>query len=246
MDSERRHQLSQNALGNWIFSQYNGWIKPNSNWLGWAVIGVLAVILIAMATVRVSAWNQAAAWKQYYAALHSGQSEADLEALADSTTGVVGIHARLALAQQKLDEACNTVFTDKAKAIAALEKAVFVFQKVQKSTTNQPALQQAGFGLAQSWETLACARKGDDLNKAVEEYKKIAERWKDSFVGKRAAKQLEIIERPNTQKFLELAAAQVTQPESKDDFKVEIDTKDPFAAPGSVDVDKALEGGTKK
>ncbi|MDR3183761.1 MAG: hypothetical protein LBT89_12735 [Planctomycetaceae bacterium] len=244
MDSHRRHQLRENALANWLITQYEEWIHPNNNWLYWGIIGVLIAALVIVGTLRLNAWSRSAAWKQYYAALHSGQAEADLESLADQTSGDVGIHARLALAQLKLAEGCNDVFTDKAKAVAALEKAVFVFQKVQKSAADKTIVQQAAFGLAQSWEALAASRNGGDLQKAEEEYSKIAELWKDTYFGKRAAAQLAVLKQTGTKKFFELAAVQVIKVEEKaDDFKVNIDKQEPFAAgPGQFDAQKALDG----
>jgi hypothetical protein len=244
MDSKHRHQLRENALANWIISQYEEWIHPNSNWLYWTLIGVLVCVLIILGTIRLNAWNQKTAWKQYYAALHSVQSEADLEALADQTSGIVGVQARLSLGLQKLSEGCNAVFTDKSKAIADLEKAVFVFQKVQKTASDRTILQQAAFGLAQSWEALAASRKGDDLQRAEAEYKKIVEAWKDENVGQRAADQLALIGRADTKKFFELASAQIIKTEEKaDDFKVNIDKQNPFGdSPGSFDAQKSLDG----
>ncbi|MDR3232807.1 MAG: hypothetical protein LBT46_03940 [Planctomycetaceae bacterium] len=245
MDSHRRHQLRENLLANWIITQYEEWIRPNSTWLYWAIVGVLIAAVIIAGTIRLNAWSQSAAWKHYYAALHSGQAEAELESLADQTSGNVGVQARLALGQLKLAEGCNAVFTDKAKAVAALEKAVFVFQKVQKtSAADKMVLQQAAFGSAQAFEALAASRKGGDLQKAEAEYRNIAETWKNENVGRRAAAQLEMFGQTGTKKFFEIAAAQVIKTEDKaDDFKVNIDKQEPFAdGPGQFDVQKALDG----
>ena len=236
MDSKHRHKLEQNALAKWLIAQYEDWIRPNSGWLGYALVGVLVAVVIIMATVRVNSWNRASAWKQYYAALHSEQAETDLELIANSTSGIVGIKARLALAQRQLAEGSTQVFIDKAQAITLTEKAADSFQKVQRGTKDSSLLQQAGFGLGQCWETLATARVGNDLTKAEEEYQKIVDHWGDDFMGQRAKQQLALIRRPATKSFVELAAAKTLEsPAGADDFKVEFDKSDPFA-PGQVDL----------
>ena len=235
MDSKHRHELEQNILAKWLTDQYQGWIRPNSSWLGYAVVGVLVVAAIIMGTTRVNAWNRAAAWKQYYAALHSEQADTELEAIAHSTTGIVGVYARLALAQRQLSEGCSQVFTDKAQSIAVLEKAIASFQQVQKNASDPMLLQQADFGLSQCWETLAAARIGDDLANAEEEYQTVAERWRDSFMGQRAQKRLALIRQPSTKMFIELMAAKTVAPSETDGFDWKFDFADPLAPEGQID-----------
>jgi len=219
MDSKERHKLEQNELAKWITTQYNGWIRPNSSWLGYAVLGVFIIIVIIIGTARVNAWNQAEAWKQYHAALNSPQAEAELELIAQTTSGVVAVRARLALAQRQLAEGCAQVFIDKNEAIVLLEKAIVSFQQVQKTSSDPLMLQDAAYGLGQCWETLAAARVGDDLARAEEAYQMIIDRWGDSFAGQRAKKQLASIRQPSTRMILELMAAKVAEiPE--DDFRL--------------------------
>jgi len=236
MDSKHRHKLEQNALAKWLIAQYEDWVRPNSSWLGYAFLGVLIVVAIIIITARVNSWNRASAWKQYYAALHSEQAEIDLELVANSTSGVVGVYARLALAQRQLAEGCSQVFIDKARAITLLEKAIVAFQQVQKKTSDPLMLQQAGFGLGQCWETLAAARTGNDLIQAEEAYQKVADLWGDDFTGLQAKKQLALIRQPSTRAFFVLAAAKAVEPTGADDFKVEFDISDPFAPGQAVDL----------
>ena len=210
MDSKHRHELEQNELAKWIIHQYEDWIKPNSNWLGYAVLGILVIAVVIFVTASLNKSNQNAAWKQYYAALNSENPGVELEFVANSTSGLVGVQARLALAQHQLGEgtleATAETFVDKSKAIALLEKAIDSFQQVQKATSDSTVLSQAGFGLGQCRETLAAVRMGDDLTKAEEEYKKIIEQWKDSAMSPLAQKRLALIQQPGTKMFLERLA----------------------------------------
>ena len=243
MDSKHRHELEQNVLAKWIVDQYEDWIRPNSNWLGYAVLGILIVIAIILVTARVHSWNRATAWKHYYAALQSEQAEAELEIIANSTSGIVGVQARLALAQRQLTEGCTQAFVDKNQAISLLEKGIASFQQVQKATNDSLILQEAGFGLAQCWEALAAVRVGDDLARSEDEYQKVVDRWEDGFTGQRAKKRLAQIRQPATKMFIELSAAKTVESLGTDDFKVNFDAADPFA-PGQVDL-SAFERGAE-
>ena len=232
MDSKYRHKLEQNELAKWLSNQYEDWIKPNKSWLVYAVMGLLIVIAVIFATARVNAWNRGAAWNQFYAAFDSLNVQSELEIIAQSTSGTVAAHARLALAQLQQAEGSAQVFIDKSKTILLLDKAITSFQQVQKATNDPMLLQQAGFGLGQCWETLAAVRVGDDLAKAEEEYQKVAERWGDGYMmGQRAQKQLALIRQSSTKMVLERMATKTEM----EDFGVSINPDDPFLfSPGDL------------
>jgi hypothetical protein len=219
--------LEQNELAKWIVAQYEDWIHPNSSWLGYVCLGILVVIVLLTLTARVNTWNQNAAWKHYYSALDSPQADKELELVANSTSGIVGVHARLALAQRQLTEGCSQVFIDKAEAIVMLEKAIVAFKQVQKATSDPSILQNVGFGLGYAWETLAAARVGDDLSKAEEEYQRVVSQWGDQFVGERAKKRLAQLQQPTTKTFLELTAKKTVE-SSEDDFKMPFNFSEPL------------------
>ena len=241
MDSKSRHELEQNELAKWITHQYEDWIQPNKSWLGYAILGLLVVIAIVFATAWLTAKNRNAEWKDFYTAFNSEDANAALELVASSTRGVVGTHARLALAQRQLADGSSETaepFPDKSKAIGHLDKAIASFQQVQKGTNDLTLLQQAGFGLGQCWETLAAVRVGDDLAKAEEEYRRVAERWGDSFTGQRAQKQLALIQQPTTREFLERMATKVpAMPTGMEDLRVDINPSD-VLFPGALNLDQ--------
>ena len=236
MDSKHRHELEQNELAKWLVAQYEDWIRPNSSWLGYAVLGVLIVVAILIGTARVNTWNQNAAWKHYYAALYSEQADVELEAVAQSTSGAVGVQARLTLAQRQLSEGCSLVFGNKKEAIGPLEKAITSFQQVQKATSDSLFLQQAGYGLGQCWEALAAARVGNDLAKAEEEYQKIIDRWGDGFKGKQAQKQLALIRQPATQEVLKLMAEKTVEDSETGNFVPDNLGMDDLIEPGQINL----------
>ncbi|MDR2706566.1 MAG: hypothetical protein LBC02_12365 [Planctomycetaceae bacterium] len=247
MDSDRRHQLAQNELAHWLITQYEEWLKPNAYWIGGGAIAILVLLGAFFGSSGISEWNKAQIWNGYYNAIHSENSTEALQLLVETTSkGTIAEQARLTLAQIQLGEGCHLLLTDKSKAISSLEKSLEQFQLLQKNTKNKDILLQANFGLAQTWETLAAARVGtNDLAEAEKEYKKIAEQYPDEFLGQKAKKQLLLISNVNTRKFFELAAAKVAEPPKQDDFKVEIDKKDPFLdSAQDLDVQKVLGGGS--
>ncbi|MDR0703413.1 MAG: hypothetical protein LBF88_00320 [Planctomycetaceae bacterium] len=246
MDSGRRHQLAQNELLHWLVTQYEEWLKPNAYWIGGGTIAILVLLGAFLGSSGISEWNKAQIWNGYYAAIHSENSTEALQLLVETSKGTIAEQARLTLAQIQLGEGCHQLFTDKVKATESLEKSVEQFQFLQKNANNKNILLQANFGLAQAWETLAAVRVGkNDLAEAEKEYKKIAEQYPNEFLGQKAQKQLLLISNANTLKFFELSAAKVTEPTKQDDFKVEIDKKDPFLDNSKdFDVQKVLEGGS--
>ncbi|MDR0522412.1 MAG: hypothetical protein LBH00_11255 [Planctomycetaceae bacterium] len=241
MDSKHRHQLEQNVLAKWISTQYRDWIRPNSQWLSYAALGVILVVAIFVFTSRINSWNRASSWKQYYAALHSAQPETALEGLTDTVKGEVGEWTRLTLAQQQLTDGCAQLFNDKTKAIPVLEKAVISFLRLQKEARSPEFKQYAGFGLGQCYEALAAARTSnhenqtagsDDWSRAVKEYEQIA--GEENFTGRQAKKQLALLRQPETKNFLQLTAAK--KPEKQEEFKVNIDPADPMTPAGTIDL----------
>ena len=243
MDSKTRHELEQNELARWFAHQYEDWIQPNKHWLGYVVLGLLVIIALISITAWLNTKNRSAEWKDFYAAFNAEDVNAALELVANSTSSIVGSHARLALAQRQLAEGSAKALVEKSETIGLLDKAISSFQQVQKATKDLTLVQQAGFGLGQCWETLAAVRVGDDLAKAEEEYRKITERWADSFMGERARQQLALIRQPSTKMFLERMVAKVPEmPTGMADFPaVNIDPSD-LLSPEGFDLDRFERG----
>ena len=234
MDSKSRQELEKNELAKWIGAAYADWIKPNSGWLSFVVAFGLIAAAVIFGTVRVQSWNHQTVWKQYYAALSSPTAEIELENIANSTTSTVGLQARLTLAHKLLATGSSLLFTDKEGAIVLLERAITAFQQVQAMATDPILLQQAGFGLGQSWEGLAATRvvseqedsPKTDLDNAIVAYQNVADRWGDSLLGQRSENQLALLRRPSTVMFLERMAARVIEVPNFDDFKADFDLPD--------------------
>ncbi len=262
MDSNRRHQLSENALAKWFKKQHEEWISPNNGLLSTLVIVVLLVLCVVLLAHRYMERQRAAVWGTYQSALTAENPVAELEVLAETAKEPVLSQARLTLGQMLLGENCVKVSTgssadttegenrdsdnrDSEKTvIEPLEKALEQFRALENASV-VALRQQARFGLAQTLETLAAARSGNDLAEAEKVYQEIVSQWPESFYGRQAAKQLLLLSQPSTKKFLEQVLARAANKANAlpkaEDFKVEIDTKDPFAnGPASIDAAKVL------
>lgn len=228
MDSNRRHRLSQNSLASWIGKQYDEWIRPNGQWIGLAALVIAALLVVYIGTSRLRDANRQGAWNQYSQALLSENREANLQVIAETTSGPVAKQARLSLAQILLIEGCNNVLFNKKDAEESLTKAIEHFQAVSKDATEERQRQQAFFGEAEAWETLAAVRIGkNDLEEAEKAYARVVEAWPDDYWGKKAKDRRNFISRPDTKKFFELAAARVFETPEKDGASVEIDRENP-------------------
>ncbi len=245
MDSDRRHQLAQNSLGNWLVTQYEDLIKPNSQLISWLTIAFLVFLCGVLLTVHMLKSNTSRAWQQYFNAFASPDPEASLQALIDSgATGPIAAQARLTFGQVLLSDAEMLLTTDKKKAEEKLEKSLTLFQAALHSTDSEEMRRQAVYGTAVACETLAGCRTGkNDLAEAEKKYKEVAERWPNSLYGQRAKKQIELLSKPETRSFYDFVASIVPETPKDDEFKVDINKKDPFVdGPAGFDPLKAIGG----
>ena len=245
MDSERRHHLSQNMLGNWLVEQYEDVIKPNGQLIGWLSIAVLVILCGALLTLSMLKANSAKSWQQYFLAFSSGDPEASFQALVNSgSTGPAAAQSRLTFAQLLANDAERLLATDKKKGEEKLEKSLMMFQAAQNLANSDDVRRQALFGEAMAHEILAACRTGkNDIADAEKKYKEVADRWANHLYGRRAKQQLELLAKAETRAFYDFVAAAATEAPKDDDFKVDINIQDPFAdGPTGFDPLKAIDG----
>ncbi|GHT35175.1 hypothetical protein FACS189427_03900 [Planctomycetales bacterium] len=244
MDSNHRRELAQNDLANWLISIYEDWIEPNARIINAAVLIILLLIIGFFGYNHIQKQNASAAWQQYYTALNLPDSEATqtaLQIIADSGSSI-SKQSRLTLAQLLLSDAVNGIAVDKVKAVAKLDKAAENFRKLLADRDTAVAV-QAGWGLAQTLETAATVRDGNDIEEAKKEYQTLSVKYPSEELGQQAAKQLAFLSRPDTVKFIERSLAKSKEEPKPDDFKVNINKDDPFAGGigAGFDAQKALE-----
>ena len=185
MKSERRHELEQNELADWLADVINT-IKQYRN-------AILAVLILAIAAGGGYAWwtRQSAAaaadgWDQFYSAFAQGNL-ADFDQIAEQYPGTHLGHWAAAIAGDlHLNIGCNLLFVNKANANQELRHAVDHYTTVRKQSRRGMLLERATYGLARALESQG------DLEQAIQRYEDTARTWPNgtyaAAAGRRADK----------------------------------------------------------
>ena len=189
MKAERRHELQQNALADWLGKTIEK-AQPHANTI---LIGTLLVVGAIVAVIMLSGRagsRDAGAWDQYYQATIIDDADtriAELTGVAEAhPNDAPGLWARLMAGEARLARGANSSFKNRKAGREDLEAAHLDFEAVVKGAASLPAgekellLQRAHWGLARTFESLV---KPDD---AIAEYQKLAETYPESALGKAA------------------------------------------------------------
>ena len=211
MKTAKRHELQTNELADWIGKKIDA-IQPYSR----AIVGVIVVALVAvfagMYLSRQNAAQSAQGWQAYFAAMESGNPDA--EALIDGLNEVAttfadtdaGLWARQSTADMYLSQGARQLYLDRAEAEGLFSKAFSNYQMVI-SNAQPPLLQQrAWYGLAATYEAQ------NQLDKAVDAYQHIVQQWPESSIGKQAAENIAQLSRAETRDFYQWFFAQAPRP----------------------------------
>jgi tetratricopeptide (TPR) repeat protein len=196
MKSERRHELEQYSLAQWLIQAVNR-IKPYTNAI---LAGIAVVVLVALVVTWMSGSSEARtgrAWDQYFSALGEPASAlSDLEEVAkNNPRTAAGTFALLTAADLQLDSGCNLLFTNKASANLELHHAVDNYLKVLEGRGSPAVLQRATFGLARAREALG------EADKARESYQQLVKQWPGEVYALAGAKRLEDLDKQSTKEF---------------------------------------------
>ncbi len=172
MKSERRHELEQNALANWVATRMEA-IRPYQN----AILGGL--LLVAAAVVAFSVWRSMAqrqvtvAWEDYFHAIQTREPR-ELEQVANRHAGThVANWAATSAADLRLAAGCDLQFTDRPSALYEIRNAIDLYLMVLEQSRERLLRERATFGLARAYEAQI------DLDKAMEHYTEVVEQWPD-------------------------------------------------------------------
>ncbi len=239
MKSEERHKLQQNELADYL-ARFVEKIKPYQN----AILG--GVVLILVIVLLVHWWNgktdaaQQAANTEIYNAMGAALSTGDpseLAAVAEKYfENPAAAEAALTAADIHLNNGCNLIFVNKAKANAELGDAVDLYQKWLPRLKKPFMIAQAKFGFARAEE---CQNQ---LPEAKKHYDEIVKSWPDSSYGVLAARRLEDIERPATKEMYDKLANFDPKP-FKDDTGG-LSDKMPLFDPSNLPEEPIIKSGT--
>ena len=194
MRSERRHELQQNELADWLSDGIET-VKPYTNVTLGLTILILIVVVGGTWWIRQSAAESAEAWDSYYIALVSGNPAAFTTVAEDYPDSKAARWAEVVAADLYLGTGCDLLFSNRADANIELDKAAEFYAQVLKKSRESVLLDRATFGLAQTREAMC------ELDKAKALYKKVAQSWPDGPFAKISARCLKKLEQPSTLAF---------------------------------------------
>jgi tetratricopeptide (TPR) repeat protein len=197
MKAERRHELQQNEVADWVASTIER-VKPYSRAIvAVAVAGTVLLIAYIVLSGR-SERKQSDAWNDYYQAVQAESKDVatDLESVARQHSGVpAGLWAEVALADLKLGEGIDSLFREKQVAQSKLRSAIQHYETVLDEADDALLVARARYGLARAYESLG------QLKEARQVYEQIVGSSGTNAYISVAKERLKDLERSSTQDF---------------------------------------------
>src|SRR5262245_43607847 len=204
MKSERRHELQQNELADWLGEKIEA-LKPQATLI--ATIALVVVVVIVAGTWWLGSGEHASAqnWSSYFTALNQPRdSEKLLEKLSLDKAGTApAMWATMSLADSSAEQGGRLMFSDRPEAQKLLTKAEAAYKLVEKEAASEPQLQaRARWGLAKVYESLCKSEE------ALKYYEQVAASQKDTAIGKAAAADAARLKKPQQADLLAWFAVQ--------------------------------------
>lgn len=171
MKTERRHELQQNELADWLGDSVRT-AKPY--WR--ALLGVtLAIVILLVCYYLISgntARKETRAWDAYLTALSASTPQGVQDDLAkvieEYPKANAGHAAQVALADLQLNEGINGLFVNRSDGEKKLQSAIDHYKDVLSKTKESLLWARATFGLARAQESLG------KLDEALKNYESVA------------------------------------------------------------------------
>jgi hypothetical protein len=202
MKAEKRHELQQNELADWLGGHIEA-AKPYAGTIAFVVIGV--VVAIGLGIYLTSAGNPASAeaWSDYSSAFNDREPAVALNQLAEERPGTsAALWALQSVGDINLAQGSIQLFSDREEAKRMLTKAEEAYKKVEAEATDPMLRSRARLGLAKLCE--ATNRPAE----AKKFFEQVASEEKDSAIGKAAAEGVERLSDPRNVELLAWFAEQ--------------------------------------
>ncbi len=201
MKSERRHELEQNVLADWLATKIN-MIKPYQNTISTvAILLVVGAVAYGWWTHRSSTAN-VAGWNRFYEAFsQEGQGPDDFDRIAEDFPGTDIAHlANTISGDLHLRSGCAMLFSSKLSANDELTQAVDCYRKVIEGRPKAAVKERATFGLARALESQG------DLPGAIETYESLTEQWPNGAFAEAATGRIADLNDPATREWYDMFA----------------------------------------
>jgi hypothetical protein len=209
MKSERRHELEHNLLADWLADTLAK-IKPYQNAILGTAILVVAVVMIVTVWRNMNQAQATVAWEEYFQALRTGKPAELEDVMGQYPDSQMAHWAAVAAGDMHLAAGCNLLFTDKPSGLLELREAVDLYLPILEQTSETALLERATFGLARAYEAQI------DLDKAMERYKEVANRWPDGPFGEAASERLAALQRRSVRELADKFAKWEPKPAASD------------------------------
>lgn len=202
MKRQRRHELRQNELLEWL-NNLAGTVGPYRN----AILGVLLLTALALGLwtwwTRQSATETAEGWDNLNSALSTWNPSEAAKVCERYPGSNVAHWAGVVAADMYLDEGCQQLFSNKPHARDQLEKAENHYKMVLKESQQPVLRQRATFGLARAYEAMAGTRQsqGLELDEAIRCYQELIKNWPQGTYAAIASRRLKDLKSHDTRAF---------------------------------------------
>ncbi len=200
MKSERRHELKENELADWLEKSIDSIVPYTKAILGGIVAIVVAFLAYTLWQSQAAAAEQAN-WDQFYAAAEATDAEAEMIKVAEAhPKEAAGLWARLYAADSQLAEGTQNLFTNRAAARPKLREAAENYRAVAENAAGkfEPLVERAIYGEAKAYEALG---EKSDLDAAQKLYQQLVEQFAGGALAADAEKRVADLKKPATKEF---------------------------------------------
>jgi hypothetical protein len=181
MKAEKRHELQQNELADWLGEQIEA-AKPYGWTIAFVAVGLLVAAFLGIYLMNAGNPASSAAWSQYFAAFNDREPAVALKELAEQQpTSPAALWALQSVGDINLSQGSIQLFSDREEAKKMLEKAEAAYKEVESKATDTMLKARSRLGLAKLYETTNRPAEAKEL------YEQVVASEKDSAIGKAAA-----------------------------------------------------------
>jgi len=182
MKSERRHELQQNELADWLGEKIEA-LKPHATQIALGAV-LLAVVIFGLAWYLGGDDSLAARnWERYFAAVNQPRDrEQALQKVVTTSPGSpAALWAQMAIGDQSAAEGARAMFSDRPEAQKLLTRAEVAYKAAEAGAKDPQLKGRAQYGLGRVYEALCKPEE------AAKRYEAAAASLKDSALGEAAA-----------------------------------------------------------
>ena len=197
MKAEKRHELQQNELADWLGEHIES-AKPYAGTIAFVAIGLLAALGLWIYLSSAGNPASAAAWSDYASAFNDREPAVALAQLAEERPGTpAALWALQSVGDINLSQGSLQLFSDREEAKRMLARSEDAYKKVEAAATADAMLRaRARLGLAKLYETT------NRPQEAKEMFELVVKEQKDSAIGKAAAEGVKRLSDPRNVELL--------------------------------------------